>query len=355
MPAYLEQGLLEGQPVRAARPRRRRQARGVGQGPRSRGAARPQARHLWRARWRPVVGALLSRGRSRLRVVLAVPRAARPPRRGARRPRRHGSGHVGVTVATVRLPDGRAVAYEEYGDPGGFPVLNCHGGLLCRLDVEPAAAVAAELGLRIVSPDRPGVGRSDRHPDASTADWAVDAEYLLDELGIDRCAVMGWSAGGQYALGVAARLGARVTHTAVIAGCVPLDDTARRKELSKLDRRFVWLSTRTPWLARGVFARSGGRRRAIPSRTTQRSVATGSPTPNATRCSRPATGWAGRWPRRCTTRAVRSTTTAAFVAPWGFAPEDVTARSRSGRATATGSCRRDGRRCSRPGCPTPGS
>lgn len=227
-----------------------------------------------------------------------------------------------MTVATVRLPDGRSVAYEEYGDPSGFPVLNCHGGLLCRLDVEPAASVARELGLRIVSPDRPGVGRSDRHPDAATADWAVDAEHLLDELGIGRCAVMGWSAGGQYALGVAARLGGRVTHTGVVAGCVPLDDTARRKELSTLDRRLVWLSTRAPWLARGVFAAVGRSVARHPEKTTERSVAG---LPDAERDAVRATG---DWMGRTMAEAMRDPRGQvddyrAFVAPWGFAMEDV--------------------------------
>jgi pimeloyl-ACP methyl ester carboxylesterase len=227
-----------------------------------------------------------------------------------------------VTPATVRLRDGRAVAYEEYGDPAGFPVLNCHGGLLCRFDVEPSAALAAELGLRVVSPDRPGVGRSDRHPDASTADWAEDAEQLLDTLGIDRCAVMGWSAGGQYALGVAARLAARVTHTAVIAGCVPLDDPARRAELSKLDRRFVWLSTRAPWAARAVFSAVGRSAARHPDRTTQRSVAG---LPEAERDAVLATG---DWMGRTMAEAMHDPRGQvddyrAFVAPWGFTPEDV--------------------------------
>ena len=53
-----------------------------------------EARYLRRARRRSRVGRVLSRGRPRLRVVLAVPRADRPPRRRARRarhrrPRRH--------------------------------------------------------------------------------------------------------------------------------------------------------------------------------------------------------------------------------------------------------------------------
>ena len=82
-----------------------------------------------------------------------------------------------MTVASVRLPDGRALAFQEFGDPSGFPILNCHGGLLCRLDIEPAAATAAELGLRIVSPDRPGIGPSDRRPGASTGYRAFVAPW----------------------------------------------------------------------------------------------------------------------------------------------------------------------------------
>ena len=34
---------------------------------------------------------------------------------------------------SVALPDGRELAYEEYGDPAGEPVLSFHGGL-CSID-----------------------------------------------------------------------------------------------------------------------------------------------------------------------------------------------------------------------------
>ena len=46
-------------------------------------AARHQARHLRRARRRPRLHRLLRDGGARLRVLLALPRADRPPRRGA--------------------------------------------------------------------------------------------------------------------------------------------------------------------------------------------------------------------------------------------------------------------------------
>jgi hypothetical protein len=38
----------------------------------------------------------------------------------------------------IELDDGRKLGYSEFGDLNGFPVINNHGGCLCRLDIEPA-------------------------------------------------------------------------------------------------------------------------------------------------------------------------------------------------------------------------
>ncbi len=59
----------------------------------------------------------------------------------------------------ARLRDGRDIGYAQYGDPDGFPVVNAHGGLACRLDVKAAAVIADAAGIRLISPDRPGIGR----------------------------------------------------------------------------------------------------------------------------------------------------------------------------------------------------
>ncbi|MDT5280715.1 MAG: hypothetical protein QOJ20_1910 [Mycobacterium sp.] len=55
----------------------------------------------------------------------------------------------------VGLPDGRSMGYAQYGAADGYPIVNAHGGLACRLDVAAADAVAAETGIRLISPDRP--------------------------------------------------------------------------------------------------------------------------------------------------------------------------------------------------------
>jgi pimeloyl-ACP methyl ester carboxylesterase len=152
-------------------------------------------------------------------------------------------------TGTVTLSDGRDIAYEEYGDPTGFPVLSFHGGLSSRLDAAPAHEAAALMGIRLVSPDRPGIGQSTFQPNRRLTDWPANMAQLADRLGLDRFAVMGWSAGGPYAAVCAARMGDRVSAAALLSSAVPLDLYGTSRGLGMEDRLLLFLSRRAPWLA----------------------------------------------------------------------------------------------------------
>ena len=129
---------------------------------------------------------------------------------------------LGVDDHVVRLRDGRPLGFAQYGDPDGFVVVNAHGGLACRLDVAAAAPIAARCGVRLISPDRPGIGHSGAQVGRSTLDWARDVTELLDQLGVNSFAVMGWSMGGQYAAALGFAQRSRATRIAIIAGALPL-------------------------------------------------------------------------------------------------------------------------------------
>jgi pimeloyl-ACP methyl ester carboxylesterase len=127
-----------------------------------------------------------------------------------------------------------------------------HGGLSSRLDAAPADSAAADLGIRLISPDRPGMGRSSFQPGRRLLDWPADVTELADALGLERFAVMGWSAGGPYAAVCAAVLGGRVTSVALLSSAIPLDQYGTTRGLTSDDRILLALVNRAPWLASAV-------------------------------------------------------------------------------------------------------
>jgi len=152
-------------------------------------------------------------------------------------------------TGSVTLPDGRELAYEEYGDPAGNPVLSFHGGLSSRLDAAPAHQAALDLGVRLLSPDRPGIGLSTFQPGRRLLDWPADVAAMTDALGIDRFAVMGWSCGGPYAAVCGARMSDRITAVGLLSSAVPLELVGTTKGLARDDRILLFLVRRAPRLA----------------------------------------------------------------------------------------------------------
>jgi pimeloyl-ACP methyl ester carboxylesterase len=130
---------------------------------------------------------------------------------------------VTENLQTLTLPDGRTLAYAEWGDPAGSPVVVLHGTPGCRLNRHPDNAKVAAAGARVVTYDRPGYGASDRHHGRSVVDCVADIAALVDHLGIEKFAVTGGSGGGPHCLAAAAELPDRVTRAACIVGVAPYD------------------------------------------------------------------------------------------------------------------------------------
>ena len=109
----------------------------------------------------------------------------------------------------------------DSGNPAGHPVVYLHGTPGSRVGPFPRMQVLYELGVRLISFDRPGYGGSDRQPGRRVADVALDVMAIADELGLDKFAVVGRSGGGPHALACAALLPDRVTRAGVLVSLAP--------------------------------------------------------------------------------------------------------------------------------------
>ena len=157
--------------------------------------------------------------------------------------------------AKVSLPDGRIMAYAEYGDPTGFPLIWCHGNPGSRREadlLEPTLLQRAHV--RAIVPDRPGVGLSTWRGQRKLTDWPTDLAALTATLKLERFALLGLSGGAPYALACARAMPHRVTRTAIVSGIGPLEvlDDATRRERGPsyfvMARRSYWLVFGISWL-----------------------------------------------------------------------------------------------------------
>jgi pimeloyl-ACP methyl ester carboxylesterase len=225
----------------------------------------------------------------------------------------------------IELADGRRLAYTEWGDPDGSPIVHQHGMPGSRFDHEADSEFYRSLGVRVITPDRPGYGLSSRHPGSHLLDWAADVEQLADSLGLERFGVTALSGGGIYALACAAAIPHRLTDV-VVTGCpAPMQRPGAFEGMRFLTTAGVWLGGHAPWLVEGVAAAAAGAVRAHPEFFLDRSnqdkpapdirwMSVGSVKAGATNTLREAFR-AGGWGYAHDLRLLAQ--------PWGFSPRSI--------------------------------
>lgn len=220
----------------------------------------------------------------------------------------------------IHLQDGRELAYSEWGDLEGRPVVLLHGMPASRL-LCPDEDATKEAGVRLVTMDRPGYGRSDPRSGRTLLGWPEDFIELAGQLDLPPCPVVGWSSGGPYALALGYRAPTLVTTIGLAASNGPIEHvpagyTPQERAIANLlvsDRAagLAAISERSAWFAgdgwAAMFAETWGEAddRVLAEPTTL--AAMNALTREGARQG--STGYAADM--------------AAELAPWGFATADI--------------------------------
>lgn len=115
----------------------------------------------------------------------------------------------------------RRLAVRRWGSRQGEPVFLLHGTPGSRLSARPSEDQLTQLGVCLITYDRPGYGLSDPYPGRAVADAADDVRVIADAFGYRTFGVLGRSGGGPHALACAALLPDRVSRVASLVGLAP--------------------------------------------------------------------------------------------------------------------------------------
>ncbi|HVV47215.1 MAG TPA: alpha/beta fold hydrolase [Bryobacteraceae bacterium] len=131
-------------------------------------------------------------------------------------------GESDPAFGKITLRDGRTLAYMDRGPRQGTPILYFHGFQGSRLERVPGLdAILEKLNVRLISPDRPGLGLSTPSHARTIVGWAADVRQLAEQvLDPDQpYSILGFSAGATYALACGQLPGLRAI---ALAGCMGL-------------------------------------------------------------------------------------------------------------------------------------
>ncbi len=156
----------------------------------------------------------------------------------------------------IKLHDGRTLGYFEFGSPNGKPVFYFHGGGVdSGIYAKSISKEAEKHNIRLISPDRPGIGISDPKSNRTILDWPDDVIQLADVLELPSFSILSQSAGSAYAFACMYKYPDRVLKASIVSGLYPMYDKAHRKGLPPASRLMAGILVKSPdWFIKNMFA-----------------------------------------------------------------------------------------------------
>jgi pimeloyl-ACP methyl ester carboxylesterase len=165
----------------------------------------------------------------------------------------------------IRLRSGRSLEVWEYGDSAGHPTVFFHGLIGSHHQASYISAQAQQAGLRIIAPNRPGVGGSDFTMRTTALEAVPDVEDVVGALDLSEFSVIGISGGTPYALATLDRLGPRVRTVTVLSGMGPVALPGALGGMDRSRRWFLKVGSGIPVWRSGASRRSPSGSRRPPS------------------------------------------------------------------------------------------
>jgi pimeloyl-ACP methyl ester carboxylesterase/DNA-binding CsgD family transcriptional regulator len=150
---------------------------------------------------------------------------------------------------------GKRIAYKVYGPEDGEPLVFFHSFMGSALEVPEDLSVLHRCRVRLIVPERPGVGYSDFRVQQDCFDWVShELLELLDYLEIEQAMVMARSSGTLYALAFAQQFPERVSGLGISGAISDVTDLTAVGTQNSITRTFFLFAAEHPELVSYLFA-----------------------------------------------------------------------------------------------------
>ena len=148
----------------------------------------------------------------------------------------------------IKLFDGRTLAYREYGDANGYPILYFHSIVGGELECDHDGKTLLKYGIRLIAPSRPGFGYSTQHSKHSLLQFTEDIRQLLEHLHIQTCAILSYSLGSLYGFACCKQMPEIICHHSTVSppGLRPNKKSVRQMTDIPFFRVFTTLAITAP-------------------------------------------------------------------------------------------------------------
>lgn len=116
-----------------------------------------------------------------------------------------------------------SIAYAEYGDQNGYPILINHG-LIASIKVYEIFERLIGDGARLICIARPGYGASSPYEMKNIAEWADLVRVVVDALQLAHFDVLGMSSGAPYSYAIAYQFPTQARNIYIFSGIPAMDD-----------------------------------------------------------------------------------------------------------------------------------
>ena len=158
---------------------------------------------------------------------------------------------------------GQQLAYSDYGPADGYPVFFIHSWAGCHLQQPPDHTALQVHKLRLITPDRPGMGYTESVL-LTPQEWAQQCLALADVLHIREFAVVAYSLGAAFALALATAGGARISQIQLVCPVAPVRSLSDLQGMTSSGKLLFTLTAQAPALASLMVRLWMGKMRAQP-------------------------------------------------------------------------------------------